>query len=100
MKELVTLLQPVVTEKATDMAQKGKYEFFVASDATKIDVKKAVKKIYGAGVLTVRMINTHPKKRFMTGKRVLVKKAEMKKAIVTLRKGEKTIDVNKIKVKA
>lgn len=100
MKELVTLLQPVVTEKATDLARGNKYEFFVADDSTKIDVKKAVKKVYGVEVLTVRMIRTHQKKRFMAGRRILVKKAEMKKAVVTLKKGEKAIDVNKVKAKA
>ena len=100
MKEFKVLLQPVVTEKATDLAGKGKYVFFVSRESTKIDVKKAIEKIYGVKVSDVRIINTRPKKRFAARRKVLVKKPEMKKAIVALKKGEKAIDVNKIKVKA
>lgn len=100
MKEFKTLLKPVVTEKATDLAGKGKYMFFAAKDATKVDVKKAVKKIYGANIKKVGVIRTHSKKRLMAKRRELIKKEEAKKVIVTLKKGEKAIDINKIKIKA
>lgn len=100
MKELSTLLKPVITEKATDLQSDGKYMFFVNKTATKVDVKKAVEAIYGAKVKVVRIVNTQPKKRFTAKRRVLVKKPALKKAIITLKKGEKKIDINKIKVKA
>lgn len=100
MKELSTLIKPVITEKATDLQGSGKYMFFVHRTATKIDVKKAIKAIYGAKVQTIRIVNTKPKKRFTAKRRVLVKKPILKKAIITLKKGEKKIDVNKIKAKA
>ena len=94
-----TLLQPVVTEKATDLAARGKYAFIVDKGATKIDVKHAVKAIYGVDVKEVRIMNTHHKERMVGRGRSFIKKPKMKKAIVTL-KGDKTIDVNKIKLKS
>ncbi|MBU1992190.1 MAG: 50S ribosomal protein L23 [Patescibacteria group bacterium] len=99
MSELTVITRPVVTEKATDLAGISKYVFIVKKDATKVEVKKAVEKIYGAKVGTIRIIKTHPKKRMLAKRRELIKKPELKKAIVTLRKGEKAIDVNKINVK-
>jgi len=100
MKEFNCILQPVITEKATDLSAKGKYVFYVAKDATKVDVKKAVEKIYGTKVDTVRIIIVRPKERMLAKRRTLVKRSEAKKAIVTLKKGEKAIDTHKLKVKA
>ena len=100
MKEFECILQPVVTEKATDLASKGKYVFYVAKNSTKVDVKNAVKKIYGTNVENVRIVIIRPKGRMLAKRRTLIKRSEAKKAIVTLKKGEKSIDIHKIKVKA
>jgi large subunit ribosomal protein L23 len=100
MKEFNCILQPVVTEKATDLSTKGKYVFYVAKDSTKVDVKKAVEKIYGVKVDTVRTVIVRPKERMLAKRRTLTKRSKGKKAIVTLKKGEKTIDIHKLKVKA
>lgn len=99
MNELTTIIQPVVTEKATELAGKGHYMFFVKKTATKVDIKKAVEKTYGTKVGEVKIMITYPKVRLVAGRRELIKKASAKKAIVTLKKGEKVIDVNKIKFK-
>lgn len=91
-----TIIQTVVTEKASREQEGGKYTFAVRKDATKVDIKKAIKAIYDADVATVRT-SILPKKVRLVGRgRVWTKRNQYKKAVITL-KGKKTIDVNKIK---
>ena len=40
------ILAPVVTEKSSDGIQEGKYTFKVNKKATKIDIKRAVEKLF------------------------------------------------------
>ena len=47
MKALYTIIKPIVTEKAIKLSDKMTYSFYVHSKATKIDVKMAVKELYG-----------------------------------------------------
>lgn len=94
MKALYTVKRPLVTEKALKMGEKMTYTFYVGKDATKVDVKTAMKELYGADVETVRIINTSEKKRSY-GRKSIVKRPEMKKALVTF-KGKKKVDVTKI----
>lgn len=94
MKALHTIIKPIVTEKATKQGEKFTYAFYVNKRATKIDVKQAIKELYGHDVATVRMIISPTKTKLM--KRTLVdKRPEMKKALVIL-KGKKKLDVTKI----
>ncbi len=85
--EKVVLVRPIITEKAT---LTGTYIFEIARDSNKSEVKKAVKKKYGATPVKVRVMN-------VTGKSVRWKgeigtQKSWKKAIVRLKKGE-TINV-------
>lgn len=76
------LLRPIVSEKSTHQEAGKKYSFFVAKDATKVDVKRAVKEVYGVIPTKVNMVISEGKsKRFgsMMGKRT-----NHKKAIVTV----------------
>ncbi len=84
------LLRPLVTEKSTDLQKKNQYVFAVKYSANKIEVKKAVEKIYGVKVEKVRIIKM-PGKRVRYG-RTQGKTKRWKKAIVFLPKEEK-IDV-------
>jgi large subunit ribosomal protein L23 len=94
MKALHTIIRPVVTEKATKQGEKHIYTFYVNRDATKVDVKQALKELYGHEIVSVRSVNQPVKTRVM--RRCLVnKRAEMKKVYVTL-KGDKKLDVTKI----
>lgn len=86
-------VKPIITEKYSAMANKGRYAFVVEKTANKVEIKNAIEKAYGVTVNSVNTMNyigkvktryTHAK--IMTG---LVKKA--KKAVVTLKKGN-TID--------
>ncbi len=81
------LSAPVITEKATDLAQVGKYIFAVPVKATKSQVIEKIENVYGVSPLKVNMI-------YVTGKKVRRgrqwgKRNDWKKAIVTLPAGEK-----------
>jgi large subunit ribosomal protein L23 len=83
--------KPWVTEKSGAMNAAGKYTFMVQDDATKPEIKKAVKDIYKVDVVAVNVVNRPPKsKRFGRG----LKGAQegYRKAIVTLKDGQK-IDI-------
>ena len=82
-----TLIRPVVTEKSTRLQGENKYTFQVTLTANRELVKQAVEKLFEVHVVKVHIIRTTSKtKRF--GPR-LVKGKERKKAIVTLRPGDK-----------
>ena len=44
------IIAPVVTEKSNDGVQQGKYTFKVDRRATKIDIKRAVEKLFDVKV--------------------------------------------------
>ncbi len=81
------LRRPVVTEKSTLMAERGKYVFEVWDSASKAQIKEAVQKAFSVGVVQVNVQNVEGKmKRF--GRRPS-RMASWKKAIVTLKAGDK-----------
>ena len=57
------LKSPHISEKATDLAEKGKYVFKVFPGVNKTEIKKAVENLYGVDVLAVNLIKIPPKKR-------------------------------------
>lgn len=81
------LVKPLITEKITDLGVFNKYGFAVAKNANKIEVKKAIKEVYGVEPISVNMINVIGKK--VRSGRVSGKKKDWRKAIITLKKGEK-----------
>jgi len=83
--DLEILRRPIVTEKSTDMQERGKYVFEVVTSANKNDVKNAVEKAFDVKVLKVNTINVHGKRKRFGPK--LVKQRSWKKAIVTLAPG-------------
>ncbi len=83
--------QPLITEKLTrDQEKLGKYAFQVHPKANKKEIKSAVEKVFNVHVIKVNVLNQRGKwrrVRFQPGRT-----ADWKKAIVTLKKGEK-IDI-------
>ncbi|RJQ35602.1 50S ribosomal protein L23 [Candidatus Parcubacteria bacterium] len=80
------LLKPVISEKATISASQNKYVFEVADKANKVEVKKAILEVYGVVPKAVNILNQGGKTvRF--GRRV-GKTKNIKKAVVTLKKGD------------
>ena len=90
-KAYQVILNPLVTEKATQLSEFNKIVFSVPLSANKIDIKSSIEKIYSVKVLSVNTILLKGKtKRF---KGVLGRRNSKKKAIVTLAPGN-TIDLS------
>lgn len=89
------LQDPVTTEKSTMLSDKGKYVFIINKQATKVDVKRAMKAIYDAEVEKVTITPIQPKSRYV-GRNIYMKRRPMKKATITI-KGGKSIDITKFK---
>jgi large subunit ribosomal protein L23 len=92
MQDIFLIKQPRITEKATDLTAAGKYVFVVKATATKPEVKKAVKEFYHADAVAVNIVNIHGKTRRYRG--LPSKRSGLKKAIVTLKEGQK-IDIGR-----
>lgn len=103
MKPEEIIIAPVITEKSNDEMQSGKYTFEVNKKATKIEIAKAVEKLFEVKVLKVNTMTVKGKTkrvRYVEGKT-----SDWKKAIVTidtnpgdetyLGKGGKTVKVSK-----
>ena len=63
MNEYDIIIRPYITEKTTDLVSEGKYAFVVDIRATKIDIKKAVEKLFNVKVLAVTTARLDGKKR-------------------------------------
>ena len=76
------ILGPVITEKSNDGIQEGKYTFEVNKKATKVDIARAVEKLFEVKVLKVNTMTVKGKEKrvgYHTGKT-----SDWKKAIVTI----------------
>ncbi len=85
------LLKPVITEKSMEAMGEKKYTFKVHPEATKVQIKEAVEKMFaGTKVKKVNTMNQagKTKRRGMT----FGKTAKVKKAIVTLTEESKDIE--------
>ncbi len=80
------LIEPVLSEKATALREQNKYVFKVAPDATKLQIKDAVAKLFNVKVVNCTTINVRGKEKRVRGKPG--KTASWKKAIVRLAPGE------------
>ena len=97
------IIAPVVTEKSNDEINLGKYTFKVNKKATKVDIARAVEKLFEVKVLNVTTITVKGKEK-RVGRNV-GKTSDWKKAIVTidtnaseksyLAKGGKEVKVSK-----
>lgn len=88
------LKRPIITEKMTDLNKKGQYAFEVDLKANKIEIRKAVEKMYNVRVESVNTLRQLGKKRSKSVKGVVVQgmTSTTKKAIVTVAEGE-VIDI-------
>ncbi|PJA77771.1 MAG: 50S ribosomal protein L23 [Nitrospirae bacterium CG_4_9_14_3_um_filter_51_5] len=82
------LIRPLLTEKITAMREiKNAIAFSVHRQATRIDIRRAVEKVFSVKVASVNVMNVRGKKKRQgrfTGKR-----SNWRKAFITLEKGEK-----------
>jgi len=81
MNQYDVVLRPIVTEKSSLSKETGnQYVFEVARDANKIEIAKAVERLFKVKVLAVRVMNMEGKKRRL-GK-FAGKRSDWRKAIV------------------
>ena len=76
------IIAPIVTEKSNDGLQEGKYTFKVNKKATKVDIARAVEKLFEVKVLKVNTINVNGKAKRVG--RSTGRTSDWKKAIVTI----------------
>ncbi|MCR5606013.1 MAG: 50S ribosomal protein L23 [Treponema sp.] len=80
------LIEPVLSEKATNLRDEGKYTFKVSPAANKTQIKEAVAKLFNVKVVSCTTVNVFGKiKRVRTRPG---RTASWKKAIVRLAPGE------------
>jgi large subunit ribosomal protein L23 len=84
------LRRPLITEKSSYQSGRlNQYSFIVADTATRTQVKDAIETLYDVSVVRVNIINTPAKRgRRLRSRRLLVRKAGHKKAVVTLAEGQ------------
>ena len=83
MNQYDIVLRPIVTEKSSLAKEAGnQYVFEVAHDANKIEIAKAVERLFKVKVLAVRVMNMEGKKRRL-GK-FAGKRPDWRKAIVKI----------------
>jgi large subunit ribosomal protein L23 len=86
------IIKPIVTEKMTMLTDKlNRYGFKVDSNANKIEIKNAVQDLYNVSVVAVNtsVVIGKKKSRYTKSGVISGKTSSYKKAIVTLKEGDK-----------
>ena len=84
------IIKPIVTERSMDDMSENKYTFVVDKKSNKTEIKSAVEKVFGVKVSkvnTMNMLGKIKRQGVHSGKR-----ADWKKAIVTLSSDSKGIE--------
>lgn len=85
------IISPWVTEKSSILASENKYVFLVDVSANKTEIEKAIVNLYKVRPVKINIMNVKGKK-VSRGGRVTGERKDVRKAIVTLKKGD-SIDV-------
>ena len=90
------IIKPILSEKSNLLSEQyGKYSFVVDRNVNKIQLKAVIEEKFKVAVDKIAMINSKGKKKNMSIKssgnllRTSGFRSDIKKAIVTLKKGEK-----------
>ena len=83
---LDTVISPSITEKSTSLSEYNKVVFKVHKGANKSSIKKSIEKLFKVNVVKINTINLKGKTKLVRGKKTT--KPNIKKAIVTLKKGQ------------
>lgn len=79
----------LLTEKGQDLALQNRYQVEVALSATKPQIREAAEKKFGVHVLAVRTAVVKGKTHAVRGTRRLRTDSDWKRAIITVRAGER-----------
>ncbi len=85
------IVQPLISEKAAGLAGANQYVFIVRKSANRLQVRAAMKSMYGVSPLSINILNVRGKKVRFGRKQGT--RSDWKKAIVTLPVGQ-TINVH------
>jgi len=87
------IIKPIVTEKQTQITGKfpNRVGFRVSPDANKLEIKSAIEEMFDVTVVKVNTMNYDGKRKSRNTKSGSIqgKESSFKKAIVTLKEGEK-----------
>ena len=81
-----SIINPIITEKATILSEQNKTVFKVHAKANKKIIKKNIEKLFKVNVVKVNIINQKTKLKIRQGKKSY--KRGYKKAVITLKKGQ------------
>ena len=84
--------RPIITEQSMEAVADKKYVFEVAINANKTEIKTAVETAFGVKVAKVNTVRVQGKVK-RTGAYPAGKRADYKKAVVTLTADSKTIEL-------
>ncbi|MCB9811415.1 50S ribosomal protein L23 [Candidatus Nomurabacteria bacterium] len=88
-RNLESVIQkPRLTEKAVQKGEQNVYTFVVRRDATKYDVRDAVKALFGVTPVKVNIVNKAPRSYQSRSKGRTVSEKGLKKAYVYLKDGD------------
>ena len=87
------IIRPILTEKSYAGIANKVYTFEVAPSANKVEIRKAVEKVFDVKVEKVNTVKVKGKEKSQNSKqgRTVGKTSDYKKAIVTLKKDSKPI---------
>ena len=90
------IIKPILSEKSNMLSEQfGKYSFIIDKNVNKIQLKSIIEEKFKVGVSKIAIINCKSKKKNMSIKsggnllRTSGFRSSRKKAIITLKKGEK-----------
>jgi len=83
------IIRPVVSEKSYTAYDENVYTFVVAPDANKIEIRQAVESIFDVRVTNVNTLNRNGKRKRNRRTGGYGKRADTKRAIVTLAEGDR-----------
>ena len=81
-----SIINPIITEKATILSEQNKTVFKVHDKANKNVIKKNIEKLFKVNVIKINIINQKKKIKMKQGRKST--KNGYKKAIITLKKGQ------------
>ena len=82
------IISPIITEKSTTLSEEqGKYAFMVPLRANKVEIRKAVERLFKVHVRSVNTMRMHGKKKRVRFRQGMT--SDWKKAIVTLQEGQR-----------
>ena len=81
------IIAPVLSEKAVEGIEKGRYSFFVHLGANRTEIKDAVEAVFGVNVVKINLMHVLGKEKTLG--RYSGRRPRRKKAIVTLEAGQR-----------